>query len=81
MDHSRVEGTGFGSCDFPGGAEGKVSACNVGDLGLIPGSGRYPGILPGKFHGRRSLVGHSPWGRKESDTTERLCFLGHEDGG
>ena len=25
---------------FPGGSEGKVSACNVGDLGLIPGSGR-----------------------------------------
>ena len=28
---------------FPGGAEVKVSACNVGDLGLIPGSGRSPG--------------------------------------
>ena len=27
---------------FPGGAEVKASACNVGDLGLIPGSGRYP---------------------------------------
>ena len=27
-----------------------------------------------KFHGRRSLVGCSPWGRKESDTTERLHF-------
>ena len=27
-------------------------------------------ILPGKFHGQRSLVGYSPWGRKESDTTE-----------
>ena len=27
---------------FPGGSEGKVSACNVGDLGLIPGSGRFP---------------------------------------
>ena len=29
-------------------------------------------FLPGKFHGQRSLVGYSPWGRKESDTTERL---------
>ena len=29
-------------------------------------------VLPGKSHGRRSLVGYSPWGRKESDTTERL---------
>jgi len=28
---------------FPGGSEGKVSACNVGDLGSIPGSGRSPG--------------------------------------
>ena len=31
-----------------------------------------PVLLPGKFHGQRSLVGYSPWGRKESDTTERL---------
>ena len=28
---------------FPGGSEVKVSACNVGDLGSIPGSGRFPG--------------------------------------
>ena len=27
-------------------------------------------FLPGEFHGERSLVGYSPWGRKESDTTE-----------
>ena len=31
-----------------------------------------PGLLPGESHGWRSLVGYSPWGRKESDTTERL---------
>ena len=31
-------------------------------------------LLPGKSHGWRSLVGCSPWGRKESDTTERLHF-------
>ena len=31
-------------------------------------------LLPGKSHGRRSLVGCSPWGREESDTTERLPF-------
>ena len=41
---------------------------------------RNPGIwtqlvlLPGKSHGWRSLVGYSPWGREESDTTERLHF-------
>ena len=28
---------------FPGGSDGKESACNAGDLGLIPGSGRSPG--------------------------------------
>ena len=33
-----------------------------------------PVLLPGKSHGPRSLVGYSPWGRKESDTTERLHF-------
>ena len=33
-----------------------------------------PVLLPGKSHGWRSLVGYSPWGRKESDTTERLHF-------
>ena len=33
-----------------------------------------PVLLPGKSHGRRSLVGCSPWGRYESDTTERLHF-------
>ena len=34
-----------------------------------------PVLLPRKSHGRRSLVGYSPWGRKELDTTERLHFL------
>ena len=33
-----------------------------------------PVLLPGKSRGRRSLVGCSPWGREESDTTERLHF-------
>ena len=33
-----------------------------------------PVFLPGKSHGRRSLVGYSPWGRKESDTTKRFHF-------
>ena len=33
-----------------------------------------PVLLPGKSHGRRSLEGCSPWGRKELDTTERLHF-------
>ena len=29
-----------------------------------------PVFLPGKFYGQKSLVGYSPWGRKESDTTD-----------
>ena len=33
-----------------------------------------PVLLPGKSHGRRSLVGCSPWGHEESDTTEQLHF-------
>ena len=33
-----------------------------------------PVFLPGKSHGWRSLVGYSPWGSKESDTTKQLHF-------
>ena len=33
-----------------------------------------PVLLPGESHGGRSVVGYSPWGRKESDTTQRLHF-------
>ena len=33
-----------------------------------------PVFLPGKSHGRRRLLGCSPWGREESDTTEQLHF-------
>ena len=34
-----------------------------------------PVLLPGKSYGQRSLVGYSPWGRKESDTTEHFTFI------
>ena len=37
---------------------------------LEEGMATTPVFLPGEFHGQRSLVGYSPWGRKESDTTE-----------
>ena len=62
--------------DFLSGSDGKESACNVGDLGTISGLGRSFGerststILARKFHGQRSLASYSPWGRRESDTTE-----------
>ena len=38
------------------------------------GEGNGTPLLPGKSHGQRSLVSCSPWGRWESDTTERLHF-------
>ena len=60
--------------DFPGGSDGKESACKVGDLGSIPGFGKSPGggqptpvFLPGEFCGQRSLAGDSMRGHKESD--------------
>ena len=67
---------------FPGGLHGKESACNAGDLGLIPELGRFSreggngnqlqySCLENP-HGQRSLVGYSPWGHKELDMTERL---------
>ena len=61
------------------GSDGKESACNAGDLDLIPGWGRSPeGGHGNPIHyswlensrGRKSLVGHSPRGLKESDMTE-----------
>ena len=68
---------------FLGGSDSKEYTCNAGDLGSIPGLGRSPGgghsnplqySCLGNPHGQRSLAGYSPWGRKESDTTERLHF-------
>ena len=35
----------------------------------------HSSILPGESHGQRSLVGYSPWSRKESDMTEQLHFI------
>ena len=64
---------------FPGGLIGKESACHVGDLGSILGLERPPGeghgnLLQDYFlenpYGQRNLVGYSPWGHKELDTTE-----------
>ena len=71
----------FLSFVFPGGSVGEESACNAGDLGLISGLGKSPGGGHGNPlqysclenpHGKRSLVGCSPWGCKELDMTEQL---------
>ena len=60
---------------------GKESACQCRRRGFDPWVWKIPWrrkwqptpvFLPGESHGQRSLAGYSPWGRKESDTTERL---------
>ena len=67
---------------FPGGASGKQPTCQCeghGRCRFDPWVGKIPWrrawkptlvFLPGEFHGERSLVGYSPWGLKELDTTE-----------
>ena len=67
---------------FPGGPVGKEPACQRRRhkrRGFDPGVGEIswkkawqptPVFLPREFHGQRSLMGYSPWGWKESDTTE-----------
>ena len=72
--------TAVHTIDILGGSDGKASVYSVGDLGSIPGSGSslekematQSSTLAWKIRGLKSLVGYSPWGRKESDTTERL---------
>ena len=63
---------------FPGGSDGKESACNSGNLGFDPWVGKIPwrreqlptpGFWPGEFHGL-----YSPWGHKESHMTEWLSL-------
>ena len=70
---------GKDSLGFPGGSDGKESACKAEDSGSIPRIGKIPWrsewlptpvFLPGEFHGERSLGIYSPWGCKELDTTE-----------
>ena len=67
---------------FPGSSVSKESTCSAGDTGRhgfnpqvrkIPWRRAWqptPVFLPGESHGQRNMVGYSPWGRKESDTTE-----------
>ena len=66
---------------FPGVSGGKEFTHNVEDLGLIPGLVRPAGGEHGNafwytclenLYGQSSLAGYSPWGCKESDTTEQL---------
>ena len=67
---------------FPGG-DGKEPACRCRRCTFVPWVGKIPWrsawqpspiFLPGESHEQRSLVGYSPWGCKESDTTEWLSI-------
>ena len=66
---------------FPGGSDGKESACNAADPGSIPELGRFPGEENGSYLENSSILALRipwteepgrlrPWGRKELDTTE-----------
>ena len=73
---------------FPGGSDSKVSACNAGDLGLIPGSE----ISPGEGNGNpfQYSCQKIPWMEEsgglqsmgsQKDTTEQLHFLTFQEAG
>ena len=74
-------------CGFPGGGSVcQESTCNARDLGSIPHLGRSPGEGHGNPlqysflenpHGQKSLVGYSPWSRKQLDRTDSLNSLTH----
>jgi len=70
---------------FPGGLDGKEYACNEGDPGSILGVGSSLGVGYGNplqysclenLHGHMNLMGCSPWGYKESGTTEQHIHTG-----
>ena len=73
------------SWGFPGGADVRASACNVGDLGSIPGSGRPPGEENGnplQYSSLENPMDGGAWwttvhGSQRVDTTERLHFHFH----
>ena len=71
------QGECTGLLGFPGRSADKESTCNMGDLGSIPGLGRSPGEGKGYplqnsgLEDSLDCILYSPWGRKESDTTEQ----------
>ena len=85
--HPRAHGKIYNKQRFPRASQVTLvvknppaSAGDIRDMGSIPGWGRSPGgghathssILAGESHGQRSLVGYSPWGLEELDTTETI---------
>ena len=77
------KGTTIGFKGLPGDTSGKELTCQCRRhqrLGFDPWVRKIswrrawqftPVLLPGESHGQRSLVGHSPWGHRESDMTEK----------
>ena len=68
---------------LPGWHGGRESACQCRRRWFVPGVRKTPWsrkwqptpvFLPGESHGQRSLAGYSPWGHRESDTTDPLTF-------
>ena len=78
---------GISQKGFPGGSDGKVSACNVEDLGWIPGSGRSPGKGNGnrlQYSCLENPMERGAWQATvhevtELDTTERLHFTSQKE--
>ena len=72
---------------FPGGSDGKESACNAGDLGSVPGSGRFPGEgngYPLQYSCLENSMGRGSWwatvhGVAELDTAEQLSLSRHNE--
>ena len=66
-----------------------TNAGDIGDTGLIPGSGRSPGrawqptpvFLPAVVHGQRSLVGYSPWGSQKIGHNSACIHISRQIGG
>ena len=60
----RFPGEGIGFLGFPGGSNGKESACSMGDLGLSPGLGRSPGEgngYPLQYSGLENSMDRGAW--------------------
>ena len=58
------------SCKMLGWMNHKLESRLMGEISTTSYMRSTPVLLPGKSHEQKSLVGYSPWGRKESDTTE-----------
>ena len=66
-----------------------ANARDVRDAGSVPGPGRSPrgekgnslSILPGESHRQGSLMGYSPWGPKELDTSKHLSTTNRKEAG